>query len=158
MSGRRSPQQLENAAWASVQRTATIERSNGYCEMEVAILGLMPGETHYSGRRIVEREHGRSWVRCYAVATDAAHLFRRWVCGTLPTDDGPPLKHHELVVVAACRDCHTLFDSRLADDRVRPPLDRMALAKALIDHTLLAAEARSEAVSWPWPRPERKSA
>jgi cytochrome c553 len=62
------------------------------------------------------------------------------------------LKYHPIVAIAGCYDCHTRYDSR-QDDRVRAPELAMAKAEALINHTLAAAEARGEAVVWPWPKP-----
>jgi hypothetical protein len=151
--GRRTPKYMENAAWATLQRQETIERSNGRCEFEVAFRGVTLGETHVRGQRIVEREHGRAWARCGAQASDTAHLIRRHKCGIHLTDEEIPLKFHPYVAIAGCRPCHGAFDSNLADHEVRAPADRMAICKALVDHTLLAAEARCEAVIWPWPRP-----
>jgi hypothetical protein len=149
VSGRRNPKQLENSAEAQVQRAFVVDRSDGLCEFEVAYVALL-GETHRGRYRIVERDStGVAWVRCGEPAIHAAHIFRRWKCGALPTDDGPPLKYHSLVVLAACHDCHVAFDSRQHDDRVRPPAEAAAKARALIAHTIRAAIERYEATVMP---------
>lgn len=153
ITGRRSPKSLENAALGTVQRYEVGERDDWRCAFEVALLGVMDGETHVCSERIVERDGSTVWVRCGAPMQDTAHVVRRWVAGMHRTDDDVPLKFHVLVAIAGCRSCHTRFDSRL-DPRVRVPALAAAKAKRLIDHTLLAAEARNEAVVWPWPKPE----
>jgi len=143
----RKPRPMDSETPGQLQRAAVFERARGICEFETAVIGLIPGETHYRGYRIVEWVGEVAWLRCGWPASHTAHIWRRWKCGDLPTDDGPALKHHELVALAGCYQCHTRFDSRRHTDKVRPPADRVMLSKVLIEHTLAAARARGLAAA-----------
>lgn len=168
MTGRRKPKSLETAALAGAMHAEVADRSDGRCEFERLYRGIIGGSTHVATipgprlERIVEWDAGivdpersaarssfNAWARCGAPVRDlgagCAHIFRRWKCGATETDDGIPLKWHPLVVLAGCADCHPKFDSRQYDDRVRPPAEAAAKAKALIEHTLAAARERGEA-------------
>lgn len=129
-----------------LQRIAVLDRSGGRCEFEIAVVGLLRGETHHEGERIVERVDDLAWVRCGSARDiETAHVVRKWKCGDIETDDGVALKWHPLVAVSGCQRHHRMFDARLYRGEVRLPADRAEAARRLILHTLAAARARGEA-------------
>ena len=58
--------------------------------------------------------HNDVYMQCGVKATDAAHIYRRWLCGKA--------KFHDDVGLAACRTCHTAFDQYVGN--VRVPIER----------------------------------
>ncbi len=144
MSGRRSPVRYAEQTQAQTQRIEVMDRDGWACRFEVAVAGLMPGETHHAGQRVIW-EGEAAWVRCGATArVQTAHLFRRHKLSETLTDDGIPLKWHPLVAVAGCDRHHRLFDMRGDRDTIRPPAVAVQAAKMLIAHTHAAARERGE--------------
>lgn len=147
MSGRRDPARYREQTQGQEQRLDVMARDGWACRFERAVPGLPAGSTHHEGQRIVEWAGDVAWMRCGAEnGLQTCHLPRRWKCGNTLTDDGIPLKHHPLVAIAGCAECHRRYDSRLYRGEVRAPADAIAIAKRLIAHTIAAARARGEYV------------
>jgi hypothetical protein len=133
----RSTKRIGMEPWRIRQREAIAERSGGVCEFEMAVLGVMRGETHYLSRRIIERDGDAAWVRCAeSRGLKIAHLPRRHKCGEIPTAAGFPLFLHPDVAIAGCDLHHVMYDSRLQRLFVRAPQDRILAARTIIETTL----------------------
>lgn len=144
IAGRRKPKRYAEETQAQAQRFHCLERDEGRCRFEIAV-ELTPGSTHFVGERVIEWDGDVAWTRCGSTRNlQTAHIVRRWKCGNILTDDNIPIKFHPCVAIIGCYNCHTKYDSRLHRATVRMPRDAAAMARALIEHTLLAARARGE--------------